>query len=282
MLKIIELLANIIVTTGGTRIYDSNFYRTLKRFFYFIIANLYRKRGVLISIGSFNIYSVPLHYRWFPVNYESDNLEYLRNMSLSQGIAVDVGAHFGIYTIILAKYFNLKVYSYEPTEYSHDILIRNVELNGVAENVTPVKKAVSRTNGRMRFAIQATDGSVANSLVDYKHSDEEKSFLEVETVSIDSINFDQPLVFLKIDAEGAEFDVLQGAENTIQRDRPLIMLGLHPTAIAVKGDSLVDIWNFIVEREYLVTERSVEVSMPDFTSRKHLFDVFLVPRDLGD
>ena len=55
-----------------------------------------------------------------------------------------------------------------------------------------------------------------------------KKKIEIETVTIDKIlvseNLDKKLLILKIDVEGADFNVLEGAKNTVKTNKPLIII----------------------------------------------------------
>lgn len=55
----------------------------------------------------------------------------------------------------------------------------------------------------------------------------QKTILSIQTVPLDSLTGDIEVGFIKLDVEGAEMDVLQGAQKTIKRDKPFLALCVY-------------------------------------------------------
>jgi hypothetical protein len=55
---------------------------------------------------------------------------------------------------------------------------------------------------------------------------------------------------IKIDVEGAEWDVLKGAEKTLERNHPILFLSLHPRALAIRGESPDMVLDWLKQRGY--------------------------------
>lgn len=138
--------------------------------------------------------------------------------------AVDIGANRGTYTYFLAKRCP-KVYAYEPNPWMADFLRR-----AVPNHVDVREAALSDKAGRTTFTIpydqrhqhQHNVGSLDN----LEGRDGEK--IDVEIRRID----DEGLVdvgFMKIDVEGHEPAVLDGARVTIERDRPVLLVEILET-----------------------------------------------------
>lgn len=261
-------------------LYDNWIYKKLKIVYFLLIRMMFKKIGVPIEINGFKLKFFPQHYRWFSEDYENDSFEFIRKNIKPNIVCVDIGAHFGLYTIILAKHFNCKVYSFEPTRYTASVLSKNIEYNHISEKVIVFQQAVSAKNGQATFLVQDTEGSVANSLVDYWHSNEHKNQITVNVVAIDEVFENIKYDFMKIDAEGAEYDVLLGATQTIRKFKPIIMLGLHPNAIKANGHSLKSIWNWIVAEGYSCQYKNKQITEEYFCSQTELFDVFLLSLDV--
>ncbi len=245
--------------------------------YYFLIGRIFKYAGVPVTINGYRLRFHPKYYRWFPGDYERDNFEFIAKSLTNDSVFVDIGAHFGLYSIISAKYFGCHVYSFEPTEYSANIFFENINFNSVNEKVNIIKNAVSSKNCRLSFYIQDTPGAVSNSLVDYWHSNESKNRITVDAVSIDSYFIMTKYDFLKIDAEGAEHDILKGATQTIKKYRPKMILALHPNALAAKGGSLKLIWDMLGDLGYSCLLGRKSVTEEEFCSKTGLFDVFLIP-----
>lgn len=136
---------------------------------------------------------------------------------------LDIGANVGFYSVLAAKKIapNGRVFAFEPVRRNADFLRRHIAING-ADNILVIESACGRESGETVFF--SGPNAAMGSLCPVGGS----SF-RVEVVSIDdfveSRNI-QPDV-MKIDVEGAEYDVICGAEKTIGQFRPVIFLSTH-------------------------------------------------------
>ena len=128
---------------------------------------------------------------------------------------IDLGANIGKYTayagLLVGK--KGKVIALEPFKETFDLLCRNIKQNHLEDLVIPICAAASDKNGRNKMFFLENSGE-ANSLV-YNVSD---NYVQVNTITIDSLVADMKLSnvnWMKIDVEGAEYNVLQGAKETL-------------------------------------------------------------------
>ncbi|MEM0282356.1 MAG: FkbM family methyltransferase [Desulfurococcaceae archaeon] len=129
---------------------------------------------------------------------------------------VDVGAHIGRYTIIVGKYYAAKVVALEPESLNYTILMNNVRLNQL-KNVFCYKAAAWNRNGEVFLHLSHSEGE--HSVVTNFSIKSER----VRAVKLDSIAaFDVALI--KIDVEGAELEVLDGARKTIEQNKPALII----------------------------------------------------------
>ena len=145
-------------------------------------------------------------------------LEYVKNF----GVMVDVGANVGLITVPMAEKFQ-KVYAFECVPETYECLKYNTSK---ISNIECFNVAVSNEQGMINVAIPKSDGVVYSSgwasiSKDRQDVFPEKDFVEVKSLTLDSINLDR-LDFLKIDVEQAEMMVVEGAINTIKKHRPVI------------------------------------------------------------
>lgn len=251
--------------------------KKIKKIIKIFIICIFGKTGVPIKIGTnYRLMFHPRYFRWFTQAYETDHLDYLKKMTANDGVAIDIGAHFGLYSLVLAKYFKKHVIAFEPTPYSAEIFRKNIAFNKLSNLIELREAAVGREIGTATFLIQQQEGAVSNSLVDYWHSDEHKNKIKVDVVSIDE-TVSEKINFIKIDAEGNELDVLLGAKSAIEKNRPWILLALHPSAIEQKGDKLEEIWNYFEKQKYQIIFNSQPMTKDIFVNRSDLFDVILDP-----
>ncbi|MCA1560684.1 MAG: FkbM family methyltransferase [Acidobacteria bacterium] len=128
---------------------------------------------------------------------------------------LDIGANLGAYTLLFALWVREsgRVFAFEPAPESFAGLLAHVALNGLADRVAAQQLAVSDTEGLAAFQASGRDG--ANRIV--AAADGSPDILQVGSTSVDAFCRKKAVRpgFIKIDVEGAELQVLQGARETI-------------------------------------------------------------------
>jgi FkbM family methyltransferase len=136
---------------------------------------------------------------------------------------IDIGAAFGFYTIISSKRVgkNGKVLSIEASPAIFDMLNRNIKLNKL-DNVLTLNYAVYSKQTKIKLY------STYSILTERSEKNTEK-FVEVNADTLDNlllknkINYDD-VNWIKIDVEGAEFEVLKGATNVLSKSKDISLL----------------------------------------------------------
>lgn len=235
-------------------------------------------RGVPREIGGEKFRFPAKFSRYYEANYEPETFRFLRSRLQPGDVAIDVGGHIGLFAVLAARLVGPrgKVFSFEPTPFTRSVLEKVVELNGCSDTVEVRPEAVSSQRGSTVFYDTGTEISNANSLVRTGLS---RSEIPIELISLDEFAAERGITVncIKIDAEGAEYDVLLGAKRILTEDRPYVRLGLHPPFIAEKGDSLEQIWDLIAECGYSVEFNGESYDKMQFCSNAELFDVNLIP-----
>jgi len=164
--------------------------------------------------------------------YYEPELAYLEKV-LSQGkVFVDVGANFGVYTLVASRLVGGTgtVIALEPTAQSFVTLRQNIALNHFA-NVRAFQVALTQSVGKA-WLYHGWD-PVGNSLgKDPLSSDEGE---EVQTESLDNLleeNGIGRVDVIKVDVEGAEELVLRGAIKTLTTSRPVVIFEYNPACAA--------------------------------------------------
>ncbi len=141
---------------------------------------------------------------------------------------IDVGANIGVWSVEMARIMNGNVYSFEPQRLIFQQLCANIFLNGL-KNVYTYNFALSNKKGRCKMscpdkhnlgatALKSEEDEIRNRYMntDVNYTEEVKlkilDDLDIENVS-----------FMKIDVEGHELYVLQGAQNLIAKCKPVIL-----------------------------------------------------------
>jgi FkbM family methyltransferase len=149
------------------------------------------------------------------------------------GVALDVGAHIGYFTVLMAKYAprSGRVYAVEPDEFNLRFLRKNVARNR-ADSVTILPVAAG-ARSRVRPFHLMTNSSVHGF---YKHPlGILKEIVQVAEVPLDEL-VEAPVDVVKIDVEGAELEVLEGM-TAILRSSPTVSLIVewNPTCLGAAG-----------------------------------------------
>jgi FkbM family methyltransferase len=252
----------------------------IKQLIYKTIDLLTFGKGMRVRISGFNLRIPARYFRYFPPDYELDNINFISDNVARGMTVVDVGSHIGVVSIILAKKVGTdgKVFSFEPTPSTFKLLEKTIDLNKVNGTVVPINKAISEKPGADSFYITDIEAHNSNSLSNNKRTDAKEKKIEVELTSIDNFALKYRLKnidFIKIDAEGAEYSVLKGTTNTIDKFHPKIILSLHPKSIKNFGDSLSEIWDFLSTKKYNINYQNRHVNKEWFISQSDLFDVLL-------
>jgi FkbM family methyltransferase len=154
----------------------------------------------------------------------------------ADGVAIDAGANAGLYSYGLSR-FCKKVHSFEINP-AHCIMLQNLALN----NVEIYGLGLSNAPGeKTLYTPVHTSGMVLESWASLEPGNcpSAREYLEtrVRVLPLDEFNFTE-CAFLKIDVEGHELQVLEGAENTLLRTRPRIL-------IEVRDSNLVAVDRFL-------------------------------------
>jgi len=137
-------------------------------------------------------------------------------------IVYDIGANVGYYTLLAAVLVGEegKVYAFEPLPRNVDFLRKHVKLNSF-DHVNIIEAAVSDRSGRAAFDLGASSAMGHIS---------ESGEIDVRLVCLDDFlgaRDIQPPDFMKVDVEGAEFEVLRGARSLLKQHHPILFLDTH-------------------------------------------------------
>lgn len=144
---------------------------------------------------------------------------------LNDGIFIDIGANLGKYTILMGRKLGDKgsVISIEPESHTVELLKQNIILNKL-KNVFVIEKACSFKTGKSTLYLEGTKYS--GGLHSLKKDSHHVSKIEIDVETLDSIisrlGFKR-VDLIKIDVEGSELEVLQGAQKIIKNYHPKII-----------------------------------------------------------
>lgn len=160
----------------------------------------------------------------------------------SDEIVIDIGAHVGTYTIRLAKRAKYVV-AIEPHSSIFQVLRHNIKLNKL-DNVLALNVGVGMQDSIMYLCPSYDCGGRTQYGLTKLTTTEGR--WPVKVYSLDSLTEKlrlQRIDWIKIDAEGMEFDILQGARNTLKKYEPKMIIEIH-------GDDRPHILKFLSDNRY--------------------------------
>lgn len=252
----------------------------MKEAIYKIIDAFTGGTGLTKQIHGFRVKLPTRYINYFPSDYEKENFDFLRRNVKEGDTIFDIGAHIGLFSVISSRLTGPtgKVFAFEPSGQTYSLLNKTIAINNIT-NIRAVHAAVGAGPGEITFYVSPVKGDNSNSLVSYK-TDRELIPEKVKMYNIDSFMEEKNLDsvrFMKIDVEGAEYDALRGAEKTLKTMKPVCTLGIHPEAVAAKGDKLGDIFDFVQSCGYRLLLDDKVVSREEFISETGLIDFHMVP-----
>lgn len=174
--------------------------------------------------------------------YQNDVLLWIKHHAKSGDTVFDVGAFHGLMSIVASKAVGPsgKVIAFEPNPVAREWLNKHLRLNKCT-NVTVEPVGLMDFEGSASFYVQEGDvtwnSSFVREFVDSKH---QLTPLTVECTSIDAYVRNTGLIpdLIKIDTEGTELSVLQGAKETIAKHKPILVLEMNPASARKAGTTL--------------------------------------------
>ena len=181
----------------------------------------YPRHDIFLNINS----EIEYHIRLHSAKKEPEMIEWIETFFADGDVFYDVGANVGAYSIVASKYFNgrVKVYAFEPGFTTFPELCLNIQTNKCWRSIVPLQIALSdKTDIDVLNYENLTPGGALHALgdpLDYK-GDEFVPVLQQPVLSfrVDDLvkYFHLPLpTHIKVDVDGTEFKILQGAEETL-------------------------------------------------------------------
>lgn len=184
-------------------------------------------------------------------HWDSNERDVLNKIVHNGFKVIEVGSNFGVNTLQMAQLVGKhgKVYAFEANPNVSKYLKKTIELNNLTDVVDLYEKAAGDSNvvGYMRTCEKNIGGShmVASS---------ESYSVQTEIVCLDDVIESTKIDLLKIDAEGYEFKILQGAKKLINEniDNIILMLEFVPSHLDNNGTGSKDLINFLKSKNFLL------------------------------
>lgn len=200
------------------------------------------------------------HIEWeifFFGGYERSTIRLLKQRARPDGLAIDVGANIGSHAIPMAKAMRTgRVLAFEPNPLVFPRLIANLALNPDC-NVDARAMAIGNRIGQVELFIPSPDAGNLGQASLVENSNFNK--VGVPCTTLDSLLEDEKLGtvdVLKIDVEGFEWAVIEGARTMLARDHPLVVFEYNRDQWERAGQKLIGVTNVLRAVGY--TDFSIE------------------------
>jgi len=160
--------------------------------------------------------------------YEPYETQLILRQAKVGDVVIDVGANIGYYTVLLADKVGKtgKVYAFEPDIINFEILKKNIEANNL-KNVEIINAAVGSKAGKLKLH------KSKENLGDHKLYGDDKETEEVKIIKIDDFLKNIKIDLMKIDTQGWEPEVIEGAKKIISKNKPIMFLEYSPASYKI-------------------------------------------------
>ena len=187
-------------------------------------------------------------------------------------VIFDIGANSGVMSLFFSKKVKKGfVYSFEPTHYAFEKLKRNVDLNPELSKRIVLTQCFVSSSSEHEPDLKAysswplTKDDSSHNI----HNGVIKSASGVHSITIDEFCKDNRIEnvgIIKIDTDGHELDVLKGAKETINKNKPGIIFEVGIYLLEERSISFIDFINFFTDLNYKIfTLKNREISKDNFT-----------------
>ena len=214
--------------------------------------------------------------------FETDDLQHFMTAIGRTDVVFDIGANIGAYCVPIGRSRpDAQVHAFEPIDLNGSLIQVSLHLNRL-QNVQLVRKCVSDSAGRVEFSL--AEDRAYSSMIDTGRKAELRRFM-CDTVPLDQYCEEQGGIrpdIVKIDVEGAELKVLQGATQLFadpSRRPKLVLIELYDQNLTAFGTSIDEVTAWMTGRgydSYVLIERAPVPFAPEHYNE--IYNVFFAPR----
>ena len=246
------------------------FSRTIQQIASLIYFLLYSSK--LIRLNLVDTIYIKL-YLLYKSKIESFDLEFLKNYLKGTITVIDVGSNVGYFTISIAKYLDntSKILSIEPSEQNIIRMKKVLKHRTIVQKIEIVKAGASDSNNVGYLKIDQKNPS--NNQI----SSAKEGCIEIKLLTLDSIcSGIGDIGLVKIDVQGYELKVLQGATKLIAEQLPILLIEID---YRISSLLALILWDFLTQHSYLIfliNEKKKILTRQELTSQKGYFDIFCI------
>ena len=162
------------------------------------------RSGLKIKIRVDSTDLMALTHVWMIKEYYEDNFQIDEN-----DVVVDVGAHIGLFALYASQFCNNgKIFCFEPIKKNYNLLLDNISLNNI-KNIFPYNIAVTKKTSITKIFLNEDESGHSMYI-------KNKNFVEINSKSLSDIFVENNIKecdFLKLDCEGAEYEIIESLSS---------------------------------------------------------------------
>jgi FkbM family methyltransferase len=145
-------------------------------------------------------------------------------------VFVDIGANIGLISAaVLNGSPNVKIFAFEPGPHQYMLFKKTIAENHLEEKIMISDIALSNKKGEAKFKIHLSSDASGDGFIDTERAGPTRT-IKVKTDTLDNwwLGMGKPAVnFLKMDTEGSEYYILDGARQLLQELRPKMLIEIN-------------------------------------------------------
>jgi FkbM family methyltransferase len=203
---------------------------------------------------------------------EQNTFQIIKRLLPVGGTFVDVGANIGIYTCVMANHVGSKgsIVAFEPMTENLAPLYQNIALNQL-KNIEVQELALSNCPGSFNLYVPDSHQQGSSGCTQVWNPGDWVSVGTTSATTLDIVFQKERLDFIKIDTQGHELKILEGAKSTIEQYQPFILCEVSEDNREKVFDLAKD-WGYSIFRE--TKDGFLSSSLPS----SGWIDVFLIPQ----
>ena len=187
---------------------------------------------------------------------------YLADLLSGSPVCLHVGASDGRHSYVMTKVApRASIFAFEPSAFTYEVLKTCMRWHGISDRVTAIHAAVSdkpgelllvtpkKLSGRMGLSYAYVSETAPNGPARPDLEDKGSVLQPTQVVTLDAFCAERGIArvdFIRMDIEGAELKALTGALQIIDRDRPHVLVEIHPVMLRGRfggsGEEVVELF----------------------------------------
>lgn len=183
--------------------------------------------------------------------FERDSTLLIKQLLRTSDVFLDIGANIGYYSLVASSLVGCRgeVIAFEPTTFYRNTLLKNIKQNS-STNITVKDFGLSEDNQNLKISLGESSATL--------HPVDGNFGQRIETINLMRLDdiFDQLEIakvdFIKIDVDGHEPSVLKGAEATLKKFSPKILLEVSHLNYLEHGTTAWDFFEYVLSLGYSI------------------------------